>query len=85
MEAVQNTLQSFSTRPMVIFAIAASQISIVGPSDVLKAAGVKVKKDLPAVGANLQDHPNANKIWDLSNPSTPKSLFSTDFTQNALA
>ncbi|KAG9198768.1 hypothetical protein G6514_009632 [Epicoccum nigrum] len=61
------------------------QISGVGPSDVLKAAGVKVKKDLPAVGANLQDHPNANTIWDLSNLSTPNSLFSTDSAQNASA
>ena len=38
------------------------QISDIGPSDVLKAAGVKVKKDLHAAGANLQDHPNANTI-----------------------
>ena len=61
------------------------QISGIGPAEVLKAAGVKVKRDLPAVGANLQDHPNANTIWDLSNLSTPNSLFATDPAQNASA
>ncbi|KAF1346307.1 alcohol oxidase [Lizonia empirigonia] len=33
------------------------QLSGIGPAEVLEAAGVKVKKDLAAVGANLQDHP----------------------------
>jgi choline dehydrogenase-like flavoprotein len=61
------------------------QYSGIGPADVLKAAGVEVKKDLAAVGANLQDHPNANTIWDLSNLSTPNSLFSTDPAQNSSA
>lgn len=61
------------------------QISGICSPDVLKAAGVKIKKDLPAVGANLQDHPNANTIWDLSNLSTPNSLFSTDPAQNVSA
>ena len=61
------------------------QISGVGPLDVLKAAGVKVKKDLPAVGANLQDHPNAKTIVDLSNLNTPNSLCSTDPAQYASA
>ena len=61
------------------------QLSGVGPADVLKAAGVKVKKDLASVGANLQDHPNANMMWSLSNLSTPNPLFSTDPVQNATA
>lgn len=33
------------------------QASGIGPAAVLKAAGVKVKKNIPAVGANFQDHP----------------------------
>ncbi|KAF3050407.1 hypothetical protein E8E11_004132 [Didymella keratinophila] len=61
------------------------QLSGVGPADVLKAAGIKVKKDLPAVGANLQDHPNANMMFSTSNLSTPNPLFSTDPEQNATA
>ena len=32
------------------------QRSGLGPADVLKAAGVEVKAELPGVGANLQDH-----------------------------
>jgi choline dehydrogenase len=32
------------------------QLSGVGPADVLEAAGVQVKHDLPAVGRNLADH-----------------------------
>ncbi|KAJ4355460.1 uncharacterized protein N0V89_003476 [Didymosphaeria variabile] len=31
-------------------------VSGIGPKDVLQAAGVTVKKDLPAVGSNFQDH-----------------------------
>jgi choline dehydrogenase-like flavoprotein len=61
------------------------QLSGVGPADVLKAAGIKVKKDLAAVGANLQDHPNANMMFSTSNLSTPNPLFSTDPEQNTTA
>jgi choline dehydrogenase-like flavoprotein len=43
------------------------QLSGLGPKDVLNAAGVRVKKDMPAVGANMQDHPNANMAFDLKN------------------
>jgi len=32
------------------------QLSGIGPADVLKKAGVEVVRDLPGVGANLQDH-----------------------------
>jgi choline dehydrogenase-like flavoprotein len=42
------------------------QLSGIGPSDVLKAAGINVKKNMPAVGANMQDHPNANMVFDLN-------------------
>lgn len=61
------------------------QISGIGPTDVLKAAGVKVKKDLAAVGANMQDHPNANMMFNLENLSIPNPLFSVDPAQNASA
>ncbi|KAF3031365.1 hypothetical protein E8E12_000996 [Didymella heteroderae] len=61
------------------------QLSGIGPADVLKAAGIKVKKDLAAVGANLQDHPNANMMFSTSNLSTPNPLFSIDPEQNATA
>jgi choline dehydrogenase-like flavoprotein len=43
------------------------QLSGIGPRDVLQAAGIKVKRDLSAVGANMQDHPNANVVFDLKN------------------
>ncbi|KAJ4381707.1 hypothetical protein N0V86_003071 [Didymella sp. IMI 355093] len=59
------------------------QLSGVGPADVLKAAGVKVKKDLVGVGANLQDHPNVNMMFSTSNLSIPNPLFSADPAQNA--
>lgn len=45
------------------------QLSGIGPKDVLKAAGVKVKLDFPAVGSNFQDHPVAYLNWN------GKSLF----------
>ncbi|KAF3031256.1 hypothetical protein E8E12_001456 [Didymella heteroderae] len=61
------------------------QLSGIGPKDVLKAAGIKVKKNLAAVGANLQDHPNANMMFSTSNLSIPNPLFSTDPVQNATA
>ena len=32
------------------------QLSGIGPAEVLKAAGIEVKHDLPGVGENLQDH-----------------------------
>ena len=61
------------------------QLSGVGPADVLEAAGVKVRKALDAVGANLQDHPNANMFWSTQNLSTPSPGFASDPAQNASA
>lgn len=50
------------------------QLSGIGPKNVLKAAGVKVKLDFPAVGSNFQDHPAAYLTWNISssfpNPSS---------------
>lgn len=61
------------------------QLSGIGPADVLKAAGIKVKKDLASVGANLQDHPNAQMFFATENLSTPNPLFASDPAQNASA
>jgi choline dehydrogenase-like flavoprotein len=59
------------------------QLSGIGPRDVLRAAGVNVKKDMPAVGANMQDHPNANMIFDLQNLAFPNIYSGSDPTYNA--
>ncbi|KAF2006843.1 GMC oxidoreductase [Amniculicola lignicola CBS 123094] len=60
------------------------QLSGIGPKAALTAAGVKVKKDAPAVGANFQDHPNVNMFFDLKNTSFPGPLtLSTNATYNA--
>jgi choline dehydrogenase-like flavoprotein len=59
------------------------QLSGIGPRRVLNAAGVAVKKDMPAVGANMQDHPNANMMFDLQNLSFPNPSSGSDPTYNA--
>ncbi len=40
------------------------QASGIGPSDVLKEAGVETKLELPGVGENLQDHPYIVCVWE---------------------
>jgi choline dehydrogenase-like flavoprotein len=59
------------------------QLSGLGPRNVLDAAGVAVKKDMPAVGANMQDHPNANMMFDLQNLSFPNPYSGSDPAYNA--
>ncbi|KAF1831959.1 alcohol oxidase [Decorospora gaudefroyi] len=59
------------------------QLSGLGPRSVLQAAGVSVKKEMPAVGANMQDHPNANVIYDLQNLSFPNPYSGADPAYNA--
>ncbi len=55
-------------------------LSGVGPADELRAAGVEVRRDLPGVGRNLQDHPFVTAIWEVSDKNTlygadkPRSL-----------
>lgn len=61
------------------------QLSGIGPRSVLSAAGIKMKKDMPAVGANMQDHPNANMYFDLRNLTTPNPLSLLDPTYDASA
>ncbi|KAJ4371425.1 hypothetical protein N0V83_004642 [Neocucurbitaria cava] len=61
------------------------QLSGIGPKSVLDAAGIKVKKDMSAVGANMQDHPNANMVYDLKNMAFPNPLSGQDPAYNASA
>jgi choline dehydrogenase-like flavoprotein len=45
-------------------------LSGIGPADELRAAGVDVRRDLPGVGRNLQDHPFVTMIWEVSDQQT---------------
>lgn len=47
------------------------QLSGLGPKDVLEAANITVKKDVPAVGSNFQDHPVIYMAYNISNQSFP--------------
>jgi choline dehydrogenase-like flavoprotein len=49
-------------------------LSGLGPKDVLTAANITVKKDLPAVGANFQDHVPLTMIFNLSNVAFPNPM-----------
>jgi choline dehydrogenase len=46
------------------------QVSGIGPADVLRAAGVEVRHELPGVGLNLQDHPFITVNWEVSDETT---------------
>ena len=60
------------------------QASGIGPAAVLKAAGIQLKKDLPSVGANLQDHPTTLLVFALSNQFFPNpDTITTNATYNA--
>lgn len=61
------------------------QLSGVGPRDVLNAAGIRVKKDLSSVGANMQDHPNANLVFDLRDMAKVNVFSGQDPVYNATA
>ncbi len=58
----KNQTQQASARKEVILSAGAFQspqllmLSGIGPADTLRAAGIAVKKDVPGVGQNLQDH-----------------------------
>jgi choline dehydrogenase len=45
-------------------------LSGIGPAAHLREVGVPVTHELPGVGANLQDHPFATMIWEVSDRST---------------
>ena len=62
--ADNSTFNAFATKEVILAAGAVHtaqvlQLSGVGPSSALKAAGIDVVLDLPGVGANFQDHPVA--------------------------
>jgi choline dehydrogenase-like flavoprotein len=44
------------------------QLSGIGPTEVLRAAGVDVRVDLPGVGENLQDHVEGLVVWEATTP-----------------
>jgi len=82
--------QVFARREVIlaagsIFTPQLLQLSGLGPKSVLSAAGIEVKKDMPAVGANMQDHPNANMYFDLQNMASPNPLSGLDPAFNATA
>ncbi|KAL1614875.1 hypothetical protein SLS54_009429 [Diplodia seriata] len=61
------------------------QLSGIGPKAVLKAAGVKVKLDLAAVGSNFQDHPVAYSMWALNQTFPNANSLGSNATYNAEA
>ncbi|OCL01860.1 GMC oxidoreductase [Glonium stellatum] len=74
--ADNSTAEVYASKEVILAAGAVQtpqllQISGIGPKDVLNAAGIKVKKDMPAVGANLQDHATVQMTYNLSYQSFP--------------
>lgn len=62
------------------------QLSGIGPKAVLKAAGVKVRLELDAVGSNFQDHPYATVIFNTTTNTFPnQNSLATNATFNATA
>jgi choline dehydrogenase len=45
-------------------------LSGVGPADDLRHVGIECRQDLPGVGANLHDHPQAPTIFECTRPIT---------------
>ncbi|MEU1305907.1 GMC family oxidoreductase [Streptomyces shenzhenensis] len=54
------------------------QLSGIGPSDVLTAAGVEVLVDAPGVGGNLQDHAEGLVVWESVAPPPATSASGWD-------
>jgi choline dehydrogenase len=50
------------------------QLSGIGPAEVLKAADIGVKQDLPGVGQNLQDHLQIRAVFKVSDAKTLNTL-----------
>jgi choline dehydrogenase-like flavoprotein len=63
------------------------QLSGIGPKDVIEAAGIDVKLDLPAVGSNYQDHPVAYLNWTTQPnfPGPDELTLNASFNAAALA
>jgi choline dehydrogenase-like flavoprotein len=45
-------------------------LSGIGPAAELEAAGIHVRRDLPGVGRNLQDHPFVTLMWEVTDRNT---------------
>ncbi|ORX99288.1 hypothetical protein BCR34DRAFT_640042 [Clohesyomyces aquaticus] len=63
-------------------------VSGLGPKDVLDRANVTVKKNIPGVGSNLQDHVPVAMVFNLSNQTfpNPSTIFSnTSFNASAIS
>lgn len=50
------------------------QLSGLGPADLLQGHGIKVERDIPGIGANLQDHLQLRCAWRLSGAKTLNTL-----------
>ncbi len=50
------------------------QLSGLGPADQLQALGIPVRKDLPGVGANLQDHLQIRAVYQVQGVTTLNTL-----------
>ncbi len=87
--ATNETTDVYATKEVILAAGAIQtpqllQVSGIGPKSVLASAGIPVKKDLSAVGANLQDHATTIMVFDISNPSFPNpNTIATNATYNA--
>ena len=53
------------------------QLSGIGPGDLLQQRGVTVRRDLPGVGANLQDHLQIRSIYKVQNAKTLNTMASS--------
>ncbi|MEH6605532.1 MAG: GMC family oxidoreductase N-terminal domain-containing protein [Pseudomonadales bacterium] len=51
------------------------QLSGIGPKELLQSHGIEVKKDLPGVGENLQDHLQVRTVYKVSNTVTLNQRF----------
>ncbi len=56
-------------------------LSGIGPADHLSEYGVKVVKDLPGVGRNLQDHPAVMLSYASKNPYKDKRKSAVYYTE----
>jgi choline dehydrogenase-like flavoprotein len=62
------------------------QLSGIGRKDVLKAAGIKTRVELDAVGSNFQDHPYATVVFNTTTNTFPnQNSLMTNATFNASA
>jgi choline dehydrogenase len=67
--------EAFSSKEVIVSAGALQspqllQLSGVGPADFLSAMGIRVVKDLPGVGENLQDHLQLRVMYKCTKPIT---------------